>query len=111
MQVLNHQLSKDSKDRDIQEEILNELLELKSQIQKIENKLEQHIHTVHRAFPRNDLQEPDFDGHRHYHTKKVNEEKVVSGYKQGITEKILQGVVGFILMLLGMGAVAWLKGL
>lgn len=94
-----------------QKEVLDHILEIKEQLAELEDKLDRHIHVVHRAFPRNDLQEPDFDGHRHYHTKKVNEEKVVSGYKQGITEKILQGVVGFILMLLGMGAVAWLKGL
>lgn len=94
-----------------QKEVLEHILEIKEQLADLEDKLDRHIHVVHRAFPRNDLQEPDFDGHRHYHTKKVNEEKVVSGYKQGITEKILQGVVGFILMLLGMGAVAWFKGL
>lgn len=94
-----------------QKEVLDHILEIKEQLADLEDKLDRHIHVVHRAFPRNDLQEPDFDGHRHYHTKKVNEEKVVSGYKQGITEKILQGVIGFILMLLGMGAVAWLKGL
>lgn len=94
-----------------QKEVIEHVLEIKEQLAELEDKLDRHIHVVHRAFPRNDLQEPDFDGHRHYHTKKVNEEKVVSGYKQGITEKILQGVVGFILMLLGMGAVAWLKGL
>lgn len=94
-----------------QKEVLDHILEIKEQISKLEDKLDRHVHMVHRAFPRNDLQEPDFDGHRHYHTKKVNEEKVVSGYKQGITEKILQGVIGFILMLLGMGAVAWFKGL
>lgn len=94
-----------------QKEVLDHILEIKEQLAELEDKLDRHIYVVHRAFPRNDLQEPDFDGHRHYHTKKVNEEKIVSGYKQGITEKILQGVVGFILMLLGMGAVAWLKGL
>jgi hypothetical protein len=94
-----------------QKEVLDHILEIKEQLAELEGKLDRHIHVVHRAFPRNDLQEPDFDGHRHYHTKKVSEEKIVSGYKQGITEKILQGVIGFILMLLGMGAVAWLKGL
>ena len=110
MQVLNHQLSKD-RDRDIQEEILNELLELKSQVQKIENKLEQHIHTVHRAFPRNDLQEPDFDGHRVYHSNKKVESVKITEFKHGVTARILQGIVGFLLMLVSIGGLSWIKGL
>ena len=98
-------------ERLVQKEVIEHIIELKEHVAKIEDKLDRHIHTVHRAFPRNDLQEPDFDGHRVYHTKKIGEAKVVTEYKQGITGRILQGVTGFLLMLLGMGAVAWLKGI
>ena len=98
-------------ERLVQKEVVEHIIELKEHVAKIEDKLDRHIHTVHRAFPRNDLQEPDFDGHRVYHTKKIGEAKVVTEYKQDITGRILQGVTGFLLMLLGMGAVAWLKGI
>ena len=98
-------------ERLVQKEVVEHIIGLKEHVAKIEDKLDMHIHTVHRAFPRNDLQEPDFDGHRVYHTKKIGESKVVTEYKQGITGRILQGVTGFLLMLLGMGAVAWLKGI
>ena len=98
-------------ERLFQKEAVEHIIELKEHVAKIEDKLDRHIHTVHRAFPRNDLQEPDFDGHRVYHAKQIGEAKVVTEYKQGITGKILQGVTGFLLMLLGMGAVAWLKGI
>jgi len=98
-------------ERLVQKEVVEHIIELKEHVAKIEDKLDRHIHTVHRAFPRNDLQEPDFDGHRVYHAKKIGEAKVVTEYKQDITGRILQGVTGFLLMLLGMGAVAWLKGI
>lgn len=98
-------------ERLVQKEVVEQIIEIKEQVAKIEDKLDRHIHTVHRAFPRNDLQEPDFDGHRVYHAKKIGEAKVVTEYKQGLTGRILQGVTGFLLMLLGMGAVAWLKDL
>lgn len=98
-------------ERLVQKEVVEHIIELKEHVAKIEDKLDRHIHIVHRAFPRNDLQEPDFDGHRVYHAKKIGEAKVVTEYKQGITGRILQGVTGFLLMLLGMGAVAWLKGI
>ena len=48
------------KEKDFQ--VLDILIEIKERIHKIEDKLDRHIHAVHRAFPRNDLQEPDFDG-------------------------------------------------
>ena len=98
-------------ERLVQKEVVEHIIELKEHVAKIEDKLDRHIHTVHRAFPRNDLQEPDFDGHRVYHAKKIGEAKVVTEYKQSITGRILQGITGFLLMLLGMGAVAWLKGI
>lgn len=88
-----------------------DIQELRNRISKLEDRIERHIHSVHRAFPRNDLQEPDFDGHRIFHSEKKDEAKHVTEYKHTITNRLLQGIVGFLLMLVGMGAVAWIKGL
>lgn len=96
------------KEKDFQE--LDILIEIKERMHKIEDKLDSHIHAVHSAFPRNDLQEPDFDGHRNFHTEKKEESKAMTKYKQGITGKVLQGGVGFILMLIGTGFIAWIRG-
>lgn len=97
----------ENKDSVLQED----LKELKHRVDKLEERIERHIHSVHRAFPRNDLQEPDFDGHRIFHTEKKDEAKHITEYKHTITNRILQGVAGFILMLLSVGAVAWFKSL
>ena len=88
-----------------------DLKELRNRLDKLEERIERHIHSVHRAFPRNDLQEPDFDGHRIFHTEKKDEAKHITEYKHTITNRILQGAVGFVLMLLSIGATAWFKGL
>ena len=93
------------------QEVMQHLTEMKEQLRKLDEKLDNHIHSVHRAFPRNDLQEPDFDGHRVYHTTKKEESKTISSYKHSITNRILQGVTGFVLLLLGIGATSWFKSL
>ena len=102
----------------ITNEVLERLNDLKDHLTKVEIRicsveanLEKHIHSIHRAFPRNDLDEPDFDGHRTYHIERKEDKMKVEVYKQSITNKILQGAAGFILMLVGLGAVSWLKGM
>ena len=76
---------------------------LDSIILMLDQKLDKHVAVVHRAFPRNDLEEPDFDGHRVYHIDRITEKRRIDDYKQSITVKILQGVAGFALMLIGLG--------
>lgn len=44
---------------------------------------------VERAFPRNDIGEPDFEGHRKAHIKQIEADKVVTEYKQEATKKIM----------------------
>lgn len=82
---------------------------LDSSVLLLDQKLDKHVAVVHRAFPRNDLEEPDFDGHRTYHVEKKNEKRRIEDYKQSITMKILQGVAGFVLMLIGLGLASWIK--
>ena len=82
---------------------------LDSNLLTLDQKLDKHISVVHRAFPRNDLEEPDFDGHRVYHIDRRTEKRRIDDYKQSITVKILQGVAGFVLMLVGLGIASWVK--
>jgi hypothetical protein len=102
----------------ISKEIIDKIDEIKESVKVVEehiktvdSKLDKHTSSVHRAFPRNDLGEPEFDGHRHYHVDRIQDRRKVEQYKQSVTMKILQGAAGFILMLLGLGAMSWWKGL
>lgn len=95
--------------KDRVETLSNHVEALDSRALLLDQKLDKHVAVVHRAFPRNDLEEPDFDGHRVYHIDRITEKRRVDDYKQSITVKILQGVAGFALMLIGLGLASWIK--
>ena len=46
------------------------------------------IKSVNRAFPANDLNEPDFDGHRNAHRKMMEREKRVEDDKEGAIKHV-----------------------
>lgn len=46
------------------------------------------IKSVNRAFPANDLNEPDFDGHRTAHRKMIEREKRVEEDKEGAIKHV-----------------------
>ena len=46
------------------------------------------IKNVNRAFPANDLNEPDFDGHRNAHRKMIEREKRIEDDKEGAIKHV-----------------------
>jgi len=60
------------------------------------DRLDSHFQQVSTAFPTNDLNKPDYDGHRQSHNKINRAEENVEGYKQDITKKALWVVVVYI---------------
>ena len=46
------------------------------------------IKSVNRAFPSNDLNEPDFDGHRIAHRKMIDREKRIENDKEGAIKHV-----------------------
>ena len=46
------------------------------------------IKSVNRAFPANDLNEPDFDGHRTAHRKMIEREKRIEDDKEGAIKHV-----------------------
>ena len=64
---------------------------------------------IQNAFPRNDLDKPDYDGHRKAHLDLMKQDEVVDSYKQEATKKIVSMLTGAILTLLGMGLLEYLK--
>jgi hypothetical protein len=65
--------------------------------------LEHRSAFVSTAFPKNDLGEPDYDGHRRSHLDIAEDAKVVSGFKQEATKNVIKILVTVVLTLLVSG--------
>lgn len=65
--------------------------------------LERGFAQMQTAFTRNDLGEPDYDGHRVSIIKQKEADKIVEGYKLTATTKVIGVVVGFLVLLLSSG--------
>lgn len=75
------------------------VIEIRDRLEKVERQQEEHV----TAFSFNDLNKPDFDGHRRSHAKLVKSDELVESYKQDVTKKILGMCAVFILGLLSTG--------
>lgn len=73
----------------------NLAIEIRDRLEKVERRQKEQA----TAFPINDLNTPDYDGHRKDHVAMREEQKTLTGYKTDITKKIL-GLV--VLALLGL---------
>lgn len=62
-----------------------------------------------RAFLKDDLDTPDYDGHRKSHKKFQEAENIVQDYKVSMTKDIIKLVVGFIFGILVIGATNYFK--
>ena len=63
--------------------------------------IERDIEQFKAAFPKNELGNADFDGHRGYHARKIAEGQVMGEYKQEVTKKIVLGVKKLVFTVLG----------
>lgn len=74
-------------------------IDIRDRLEKVERQQEDHV----TAFSVNDLNKPDFDGHRRSHAKLVKSDELIESYKQDVTKKILGMAIIFILGLLSTG--------
>lgn len=74
------------------------------------SKLEHKGSRAAEAFVKNDLGVPDYDGHRKAHLEMIEQAKVVAGYKRTMTQRVLEWGLAGIGVLLGAGALDWIKG-
>ena len=63
--------------------------------------IERDIEHFKVAFPKNELGNADFDGHRGYHARKIAEGQAMGEYKQEVTKKIVLGAIGLVFTVLG----------
>ena len=82
--------------------------ELWKLVQDVNSRLSamEHRHGyVSSAFPKNDLDKPDYDGHRKAHLQLIEDSKVVAGYKVGVTKTVLTIIATAVCTLVGSGLV------
>ena len=65
---------------------------------------------IEKAFVKNDLGEPDFDGHRRAHLQLIEAEKVMSSYKHEATKKFIGWFVTVLLGAVSGGVIVFLQG-
>jgi len=87
----------------------NQILTLLTSINLKVDRVESALAAVTDAFPKNTVNKPDFDGHRTFHERKIDDAKLMQSYKVDTTKKILGAVGLFLLMLLGSGLMSYIK--
>jgi hypothetical protein len=75
------------------------------------NELKVDQDLLKRAFLKDDLDTPDYDGHRKDHKLMIDNEKVVQEYKVSMTKDIIKWVVSFILGAVVVGLTSYVKSL
>lgn len=61
------------------------------------------------AFVRNDLQTPDFDGHRKAHLKLISQEETMQGIRVNTAKNIVWSVVALIGLAIGLALKTYFK--
>lgn len=72
--------------------------------------LEHSCSRIREAFVKNDLGNPDYDGHRVAHATAIDKAKVVQGYQRDMTKKVLEWLLVAVAVLIGQGALDWIRG-
>jgi len=61
------------------------------------------------GFVKNDLGNPDYDGHRVSHASSIEKAKVVQGYQRDMTKRAMEWLLVAVGVLIGQGAIEWVK--
>ena len=73
------------------------------------NQLKRRVAAMERAFTLNAWKEPDFAAHLTDHTKRAEDEQVLTSYKNEAAKKVIAGGVIAALTLIATGAAEWVK--
>lgn len=79
---------------------------LNSDVQELKHSLAR----MREGFVKNDLGNPDYDGHRVAHATSIEKAKVVQGYQRDMTKRVLEWLLVAVGVLIGQGALEWVKG-
>ena len=86
--------------------------EVRKDVDGIHTRLEAAEHSISRireGFVKNDLGNPDYDGHRVSHATSIKKAEVVQGYQRDMTKRALEWVLVAVGVLIGQGALEGVK--
>ena len=75
---------------------------MQRQLDSIEHKQATQI----KAFTKNDLGEPDYDGHRAYHSRSNKADENLEKYKTGLTKSLLEWIMKGGIAIMGLGIIS-----
>jgi hypothetical protein len=78
------------------------VVEIRNRLEFVERQQLEHI----TAFAVNDLNKPDYDGHRRSHTELKKSKEILDSYKQDATKKVISIVVVFLIGALSSGVLS-----
>lgn len=87
----------------------NELIETVREIKRRQVELYTSLTAMSKAFPKNDLAEPDFDGHRKDHLQRREGDRILTEYKVDATKKVIWVALALVGALLASGFTEYLK--
>lgn len=73
------------------------------------NDFERSHLNIDRAFVKDDLGTPDYEGHRKAHLALMEADKVLQSYKQDATKKVLAWALALLLGAISSGLMVWLQ--
>lgn len=82
------------------------VVEIRDRLEEVERQQREHV----TAFSINDLNKPDFDGHRRSHVKLTKSDEIVDSYKQDATKTIISIVIVFFVGVFSTGLITKLVG-
>ena len=85
----------------------DDMQQLNARVARVEGDVER----IKTAFVLNDRGVEDYDGHRKEHVANVQEEKAMSELKIGATKKIVMGLIGLVITLIGFGIGPYVRSL
>lgn len=71
--------------------------------------LKHRMARMREGFVKNDLGNPDYDGHRVSHASSIEKAKVVQGYQRDMTKRAMEWLLVAVGVLIGQGAIEWVK--
>jgi hypothetical protein len=112
MQDNNQDNNRHNLNRDIENlnsPLNRDLLVLVTQINERTREIEKTVKSLSTAYTKNDLGEPDYDGHRKAHIQMDKQADIVDNYKKSVTETIITWLVTGLLIILASGVIETIR--